>query len=198
MSYPPPPPPLPLHNIFGNYDDAYKAAEKAELNRQHIPPPSYPPPSYPPPSYPSYPSYPPPPPLHNIFGNYEDAYKAAEMAELNRQHIPHPSYPPPPPSYPPPPPSYPPPPPERDSGPNFGAAYTAAEDKLKLPDDWRKATEPETGKTVWVHDETGRMSYAPPPPVGAVGGAKNKKKHSCRTKRRRHRRKASRRSTGNK
>jgi len=137
----------PIHDMFGYnaYDAAYKAAEKAELNRQHIPLPSYPPPSYPPPSYP-------------------------------------------PPSYPPP--SYPPPPPHDIFGYGFVAANKAAD---KLPEGWRKAIEPETGKPVWVHDETGKMSYVPP-----VGGAKNKKKHSCRTKRRRHRRKASRRSTGNK
>jgi hypothetical protein len=77
-------------------------------------------------------------------------------------------------------------------GDTYDAAYKAAQDQDKLPDGWRKAQEPETGKPVWVHDISGKMSYARPP----VGGAKNKKKHSCRTKRRRHRRKASRRSTG--
>ncbi len=141
----------------------------------------------------------PPHPIRDMFGYnaYDAAYKAAENAELNRQHIPPPSYTPhPPPSYTPhPPPSYTPPSPKRDIfdyGPTFVAAYEAA-DQNKLPEGWRKATEPETGKPVWVHDKSGKMSYAPP-----VGGAKNKKKHSCRTKRRRHRRKASRRSTGNK
>ena len=123
-------------------------------------------------------------PIHDIFGYnaYDAAHKAAEEAELNRQHIPPPSYPPP--SYPPPP---------RDIfgyGPTFVAANKAAD---KLPEGWREAIEPETRKPVWVHDKRGIMSYARP-----VGGAKNKKKHSCRTKRRRHRRKASRRSTGNK